>query len=661
MKTRMNKRILSAILSLSVLSLAGLASLPAKAKQNPNVTFEEQYEVISEDTMWSYNSEDVLQLKAGDIKIECENGVLSGAGKDYYPNRFYNEISGNFQPVSGVSNGYIVGMSGDDEDPTAATDITYSMTVNQAGTYQLFLVYDTTDESSKGVSKQACFRVDGKEHKIPLSKDKFFEIWGIRYLADSVTVELEAGPHELVVSSGTINRPTVKSVNADFAVVRLIKAAPDTGDTDEAYTRIEAENAAGTDLLRPAEDRANASNGQVVPVKPADGAEKGKVTFTVKAEEDGMYEFKIYYAAGETSVPRAAMYQFNNEEAKSLQIQYTNGWEDYHSYVTLYKKLKKGSHTLTVMSVPAENESIKTINLDCIDYRKSNKVDEGISVSLFNGYSHTLTDLYDTNSWYCNDDLNRLSIGEIDSNAVLIHEAMNSSISLKKRFDIDFTGIKPEDVSLIVDLHMAGKLEGNYSGDIKIKHGDHSDKINKSESDTFGFDLTKLDLKAGWNNYILNLGKTTVKDEPADLTKTDWFCLWLNGNNSPLTFSLKTAEVFIKSQSADPLDPVGPSEPDASTDPSNPDESSSDSPTGSETDPPSESPDSGSSSETSSSGSSTETPSGVTSENSSTQSTPQDIISTGETNTVYIVLGVLALAAIGCLLVGIYNRKRNSL
>lgn len=652
MKSRMHKRIFSAILSLSVLSLAATALPHAAAKQDPNVTFEQQFEIISKDAMWSYNSEDVLQLKAGDVKIECEDGVLSGAGKDYYPNRYYNEITGNFQPVAGTSNGYIVGMSGDDQDPTAATDITYSMTVNQAGTYQLFLVYDTTDESSKGVSKQAYFRLDGNDHKIPLSKDKFFEIWGIRYLADSITVELEKGTHELVISSGTLNRPTVKSVNADFAVVRLIKAAPDAGKDDGAYTRIEAENAAGTDLLRPSEDRANASNGKVVPVKPADGAEKGSVTFTVNAEDDGMYEFKLYYAADETSVPRAAMYRFNNGEAKNLQIQYTDGWEDYHTYVTLYKKLKKGSNTLTVMSVPAENESIKTINLDCIDYRKSSKTDEGIAVSLFNGYDHTFSDIYDTNSWYCNDDQSRLSVGEIDSSAVLIHEAMNSSISLKKRFDIDFTYIKPEDVSLIIDMHMAGRLEGDYSGEIKIKYGDYSDKVNTKESNTFGFDLTKLNLKEGWNSFVLDLDKTTVRDDPAVLSTTDWFCLWLNGNNSPVTFSLKTAEIFIKSQ------------PDETGEPGNPGGSSSEESSGSETTPPSESSDSGSSSETTD-GSSSESGSGseggVTSENSSTESTPQDIISTGETNAVYIALGVLASAAAGCLLVIIHNRKRRPL
>lgn len=238
MKKRSNQRILAAISGILLFSLAGRTVPDAKAQEDPSVTFEQPYRAIATDDMWTYNQADVLQLQAGDIIVECEDGVLSGAGKDYYPNRFYNSQSGNFQAIAGTSNGYIVGLSGDDADPTAATDITYSMTVRQAGTYALYLVYDTKDESGDGVSKQAYFRIDDTEYEIPLSEEKFADAWDVRYLADSVTVDLTAGTHEFVVSSGTINRPSVKSVNADFVVVRLTKASGDEtlpgGSTTEA-------------------------------------------------------------------------------------------------------------------------------------------------------------------------------------------------------------------------------------------------------------------------------------------------------------------------------------------------------------------------------------------------------------------------------------------
>ena len=413
-----------------------------------------------------------------------------------------------------------------------------------------------------------------------------------------------------------------------------------------SYTRMEAEEALGIDLLRSTESRTNASNGQIVPVKPADGVERGKVIFNMDIENEGMYEFKVYYAADETSVPRAAMYQFNNEESRNLQIQYTDGWEDYHSYVTLYKKLKKGSNKLTVMSVPTENESIKTINLDCVDYRRSSKTDEGIAVSLFNGYDHTFSDLYDTNSWYCNDTQSRLSIGQIDSSPVLIHEAMNSSVSLKKRFDIDFTDIKPEDVRLIVDMHMGGILEGDYSGDIKIKHGDYSDKVNTSESNTFGFDLKSLNLNTGWNSLSLDLSEATVKDDPADLIKTDWFCLWLNGNKSPVTFAIKTAEIFIKLQSDEKGEPGDGGSSAVSSDDSEDNTSSGNSESNLSSDV-----QGSSSSETL-----TDSETNTGSEDSIIESNSQDIIATGENKAVLIVIGIFAMAAVSCLLVVINNK-----
>lgn len=232
MKGKIGKRVLSVFLGVSLLSVATVVS----AEEAAAVSFKEKHEVISADTNWSYNGMVVLQLKAGDVKVEAEDGKLGGAGL-IAGSRSYGGQTGNFQDIAGTSNGLIVGMSGTNDEPKMATDVTFSMTVAEAGEYEIFLIYDTKDESENGTTKQAFFRIDGEEQQIPLSKEKFKTEWNLQYLADSITVELTAGEHALVLTSGAIDRTgenPIKSVNADFIVVRAAEEASEEPVSSEA-------------------------------------------------------------------------------------------------------------------------------------------------------------------------------------------------------------------------------------------------------------------------------------------------------------------------------------------------------------------------------------------------------------------------------------------
>ncbi len=177
----------------------------------------------------------VLCISAGafSAKYECEDGVISGAAKEYK--------GGNIQDVSIASGGKIVGLGGVNDAPQMASFVTWSVEVPSDGVYDITFAYDTDNSDEKGAS----MLVDGERYDVDIDMASLPVEYGMETQYWTLTVELTAGAHEIAVTtSEDFNRdanfgPVVKSVNADYIEIKLVKEiviAPEVVDVPEEIT-----------------------------------------------------------------------------------------------------------------------------------------------------------------------------------------------------------------------------------------------------------------------------------------------------------------------------------------------------------------------------------------------------------------------------------------
>ncbi|MBR4960297.1 MAG: hypothetical protein IKY52_05315 [Clostridia bacterium] len=178
----------------------------------------------------------VLCVSAGaafSAKYECEDGVITGAAKEYK--------DGNIQDVSIASGGKIVGLGGVNDAPQMASFVTWSVEVPVDGVYDITFAYDTDNASEKGAS----VIVDGERYDVPIDISVMPEKYGLETQYWTMDAELTAGVHEIAVTtSEDFNRdanfgPVVKSVNADYIEIVLVKEiviAPEVTDVPEEIT-----------------------------------------------------------------------------------------------------------------------------------------------------------------------------------------------------------------------------------------------------------------------------------------------------------------------------------------------------------------------------------------------------------------------------------------
>ena len=89
-------------------------------------------------------------------KYECEDGVITGAAKEYK--------GGNIQDVSIASGGKIVGLGGVNDAPQMASFVTWSVEVPVDGEYDITFAYDTDNSDEKGAS----MLVDGERYDVDI-------------------------------------------------------------------------------------------------------------------------------------------------------------------------------------------------------------------------------------------------------------------------------------------------------------------------------------------------------------------------------------------------------------------------------------------------------------------------------------------------------------
>ena len=177
----------------------------------------------------------VLCISAGafSAKYECEDGVITGAAKEYK--------GGNIQDVSIASGGKIVGLGGVNDAPQMASFVTWSVEVPSDGVYDITFAYDTDNSDEKGAS----MLVDGERYDVDIDMASLPVEYGMETQYWTLTVELTAGAHEIAVTtSEDFNRdanfgPVVKSVNADYIEIKLVKEiviAPEVVDVPEEIT-----------------------------------------------------------------------------------------------------------------------------------------------------------------------------------------------------------------------------------------------------------------------------------------------------------------------------------------------------------------------------------------------------------------------------------------
>ena len=163
-------------------------------------------------------------------KYECEDGVITGAAKEYK--------GGNIQDVSIASGGKIVGLGGVNDAPQMASFVTWSVEVPVDGEYDITFAYDTDNSDEKGAS----MIVDGERYDVPIDMSSLPDAYGVETQYWTLDVELTAGVHEIAVTtSEDFNRdanfgPVVKSVNADYIEIVLVKEivlAPEAVDAPE--------------------------------------------------------------------------------------------------------------------------------------------------------------------------------------------------------------------------------------------------------------------------------------------------------------------------------------------------------------------------------------------------------------------------------------------
>lgn len=155
--------------------------------------------------------------------FECENGVITGAAvlKD----------NNNIQDMGDfASGGAIVGMSGDDSDPTLATTITFeNIAFPEDGTYRITLRFDTTSDTHKGVD----LLVDDTRYEFFIDEANLPESWATQMNQSYIDAVILAGEHDIALTTPLdFNRDStnpetyVKSVNADYITIDFLEPLP---------------------------------------------------------------------------------------------------------------------------------------------------------------------------------------------------------------------------------------------------------------------------------------------------------------------------------------------------------------------------------------------------------------------------------------------------
>lgn len=166
--------------------------------------------------------------------LECEDGVITGAAKDYK--------DGNIQDVGIASGGKIVGLGGVSDAPQMASWVTFAdLEIPVSGVYAVTFCYDT----NAGDTKKADIVIDDVRYNVPINMDELPELYGEEFRDYTLEIELSAGKHTFAVTTAEdFNRdsaagPVVKSVNADYIRIALLaeiaepEPAPET-PADEA-------------------------------------------------------------------------------------------------------------------------------------------------------------------------------------------------------------------------------------------------------------------------------------------------------------------------------------------------------------------------------------------------------------------------------------------
>ena len=173
-----------------------------------------------------------VSVSAFSAKYECEDGVITGAAKEYK--------DGNIQDVAIASGGKIVGLGGVNDAPQMASTVTWSVDVPADGEYDITFAYDSDNASEKGAS----MLVDGERYDVDIDISILPEKYGLETQYWTLNVELTKGTHEIAVTtSEDFNRdsnfgPVVKSVNADYIEINLVKEIVIAAEVTETVEEI---------------------------------------------------------------------------------------------------------------------------------------------------------------------------------------------------------------------------------------------------------------------------------------------------------------------------------------------------------------------------------------------------------------------------------------
>ena len=168
--------------------------------------------------------------------------------------------------------------------------------------------------------------------------------------------------------------------------------------------------------------------------------------------------------------------------------------------------------------------------------------------------------LYDgtTDGWLDNQNGTLLTIQEIDGVKALVHESANDSISLKRKFTVDWSGYDIKDITIKAKIHIdIASISPDASGSFKIKNGDGADPDNSNESNQFNFDIHELNLQKGWNTFVFKLSDA-VPDGGDNYKIADWFCIWINSLPENCQVSIGELEIINNVVVADTVAEAAP-------------------------------------------------------------------------------------------------------
>lgn len=162
-------------------------------------------------------------------------------------------------------------------------------------------------------------------------------------------------------------------------------------------------------------------------------------------------------------------------------------------------------------------------------------VEGEVIISLFNPN--------DISEWLDNYEGAMLMVEERGNVPALIHCETGTSISFKKKFNVDWSKYERENIYIAADIFVNADPGGEYKGSLKIKNGDRDDQSgNTSENNQLNFDVTKMNLKAGWNSFVFPLSEASP-DKGDDYTIADWFCLWINNLDDAYEFGIGRLDI----------------------------------------------------------------------------------------------------------------------